>query len=273
MEERGRPRARRVSLLAQILANKQREIEELAKLPRRRGHRQTLDVTRALRRSQGGPLKLIAEIKLRSPSAGALHRGLSPADRALAYAEAQASMISVLCDASFFDGAWEHVTEARTRNDAANRAVPILAKEYVLDERQVTEARDRGADAVLLIARIVSRPRLAELAAAARTESIEPLIEVVDEDELDAAVEAGVRVVGVNARDLDTLAMDPARAKRVLAAIPEGLVAVHMSGMREPGDVAGIAAGRVDAALIGEALMRDADPRPRLRAMAEAARS
>jgi indole-3-glycerol phosphate synthase len=146
-----------------------------------------------------------------------------------------------------------------------------LAKEFVLDERQITEARDRGADAVLLIARIVDAGRLSALAQAARDAGVEPLIEVTDERELKSALAAGARIIGVNARDLDTLAMDSARAARVCEAIPAGVVAVHFSGLREPADVAAVARGRADAALVGEALMRDDDPRPRLRALLDAA--
>jgi indole-3-glycerol phosphate synthase len=145
-----------------------------------------------------------------------------------------------------------------------------MAKEFVIDERQIQEARDRGADAILLIARIVPPARLAELARAARAEGLEPLIEVVDEDELEAAERAGARVVGVNARDLDTGQMDPVRAARVLVSIPPDVVAIHLSGLRAPEDVAQIARGRADAALVGEALMRDDDPRPRLRAFVAA---
>jgi indole-3-glycerol phosphate synthase len=226
------------------------------------------------------PLRLIAEIKLRSPSAGALSRALTPPARAVAYAEAGATMVSVLCDAAFFDGSWDHLRDSRAALDAWTAAaplrppVPLLAKEFVVDARQVERARDAGADAVLLIARIVSPRTLADLARAARSEGLEPLIEVVDEAEIDAAVGAEARVVGVNARDLDTLVLDAARAARVLRAVPRDVVAVHLSGLREPADVAAVAsvAGRrPDAALIGEALMRDDDPRARLRALVGAA--
>ena len=181
-------------------------------------------------------------------------------------------MVSVLCDAPFFDGSWEHLEAARRALDARGLRVPLLAKDFVLDEAQIAEASARGADAVLLIARIVSADRLVELAAAARARRVEPLVEVVDETEVEAADRAGARVIGVNARDLDTLAMDAARTARVLAAIAPAAVAVHLSGVRDAGGVAAIAKGRPDAALIGEALMRADDPRPLLGAMAAAAR-
>jgi indole-3-glycerol phosphate synthase len=275
-----------VSRLDEILATKRAEIDALNRRGRVRdgarpgtpnhpgpAGRTPIDAVHALRRGPGQPLRLVAEIKLRSPSAGPLSRAMSPGERALAYADGGASMVSVLCDATYFDGAWSHLAEARSRLDAAGLGVPILAKDFVLDPVQIAEARDRGADAVLLIARIVDGPRLAGLARVARAEGLEPLIEVIDERELDAALAAGARIVGVNARDLDTLVMDGERAVRVVAAIPPGVVAVRLSGLRDAGDVASMARGRSDAALIGEALMRDDDPRPRLQAMVDAARS
>jgi indole-3-glycerol phosphate synthase len=271
-----------VSLLADILAGKRREIAALRSMPRVRALRDALDVVQALqgpaRSKRADPnenepaLQLIAECKLRSPSAGPLSRALAPDARALAYAEAGAAMVSVLCDGPFFDGSWDHLGEARARLDAAGRAVPLLAKEFVLDARQIEEARDRGGDAVLLIARIVDAAHLRDLARVAREEGIEPLVEVVDERELEAALAARARVIGVNARDLDSLAMDADRTARVLGAIPREVVAVHLSGLKTPEDVARVARSRADAALVGEALMREDDPREALRAMVAAAK-
>jgi len=234
-----------VSLLADILASKAREVDALREVPRRRGEGgPSADVARTLRRaSPGGGPGVIAEIKLRSPSAGPLSRALSPAQRAVAYAEAGAAMVSVLCDGPFFDGSWDHVSAVRAALEGSGRRIPILAKEYVLDGRQIEEARDRGADAVLLIARIVPSATLARLTRVAHAEGLEPVLEVVDERELEAALEAGGKVIGVNARDLDTL---------------------RASG------VARVAGGRADAILVGEALMREEDPRTLLRSMVRA---
>lgn len=256
-----------MSLLAGILASKRREIEALKTQERVRTTRDPLDVVGRLRRAPGEPLRLVAEVKLRSPSAGPLSRALSPQARASAYAEAGATMVSVLCDGPFFDGSWEHLSAARARLPS----VPLLAKEFVLDPAQIVEARDRGADAVLLIARIVDAATLRGLVEAAFDEGIEPLVEVVDEEELDVALTSKARVVGVNARDLDSLAMDAARAARVLDAIPREVVAVHLSGVRGPDDVLRLARGRADAALVGEALMRADDPTPPLRELVQAA--
>jgi len=261
-----------VSLLASILEAKGREVALLGALGPSEVRREPIDAVTALSRPRGAELHLVAEIKLRSPSAGPLSRAPTPPERALAYARAGASMISVLCDAPFFDGSWDHLEQARAALDAAGAAVPLLAKEFVIDERQIQVARRRGADAILLIARIVTRPRLLELAAHARSVGVEPFVEVVDDAELDSAVAAQARIIGVNARDLDTLAMDTASARRVLDRIPLGIVAVHLSGLREARHVAEMSASRADAALIGEALMRDDDPGPRLRAMVQAAK-
>jgi indole-3-glycerol phosphate synthase len=270
MEARGRPRAGEVSLLADILARKRSEVDGLQKRVRVGSGRTPLDPVGALRRGPGEPLRLIAEVKLRSPSAGPLSRVLAPEERALAYADEGAAMVSVLCDGPYFDGSWEHLAAARSKLDEAGHRVPLLAKDFVIDERQIIEARERGADAVLLIARIVDPARLARLARAAREERLEPLVEVVDELELQAALASEARLVGVNARDLDTLSIDGARVARVCAAIPPEVVAIHLSGLRAAEDVARVARGRADAALIGEALMRDDDPRPRLRSFVAA---
>jgi indole-3-glycerol phosphate synthase len=266
VEARGEAGAR-VSRLDDILASKRREVAALRTRPRERGTREPVDVHRALRRGAGETLRLIAEVKLRSPSAGALSRAMAPDARAAGYVEAGASMVSILCDGPFFDGSWDHLAAARSRVATA----PLLAKEFVVDPVQIEHARDHGADAVLLIARIVDAATLKALAETARREHVEPLVEVMDEVELEAALAAGARVVGVNARDLDSLAMDADRAARVLEAIPAGVVAIHFSGLKGPDDVRRIARTRADAALVGEALMREDDPRPRLRELVEAA--
>ncbi len=260
-------------VLGAILEQKKAEVWKLRSAPSYvrvpAGPRGTVFDT--LRRPHGAPLRLIAEIKKKSPSAGALSTKLTTEARALRYATGGAAMISVLTDEKFFDGSWQDLVDARLALDHASVATPLLAKEFVIDERQLAEAAACGADAVLLIARITPRERLAKLAAAARDLRLEPLVEVVTEEELAWALEAGARVIGVNARDLDTLAMDGARAARVLDAIPEGLVAVHLSGLKTPSDVTAIARSRADAALVGEALMREDDPALLLRAFVTAA--
>jgi indole-3-glycerol phosphate synthase len=258
-------------MLADILTSKRREIAALLATPRKRTSRTPIDVVGALQRRER--MHLIGEVKLKSPSAGPLSRVLSPQHRAVLYARAGASMVSILCDGPFFDGSWDHLERARQALDTEGLHVPLLAKEFVLDARQIEEARDRGADAILLIARIVDAATLAALCRAAQVEGLEPVIEVVDEAELHDALAIGARVVGVNARDLDSLAMDAGRAGRVLGSIPAGVVAVHLSGLRSAADLARVAPGRADAALVGEALMRQDDPTSLLAELVTTAKS
>jgi indole-3-glycerol phosphate synthase len=255
-----------MTLLARIVESKQSEIAHgdhgARPLPQ---SRRPVDVVATLRRGPKTPLRLLAEIKFKSPSAGELNQVLRPGVRAVAYARAGANVVSVLCDGPFFGGSFDHVAEARAALDAAGFGVPVLAKEFVLAEVQLDWARAHGADAVLLIARIVDAKSLRALVAGARARGLEPLVEVVDEAELATALEGGATLLGVNARDLDTLAVDAARTARVLAAIPPDCVAIHLSGLRTPADIRLLARSRADGALVGEALMRLADPEPFIR--------
>jgi indole-3-glycerol phosphate synthase len=173
-----------------------------------------------------------------------------------------------LCDARFFDGDYQHLREAREATK-----LPLLCKEFVIDESQLDAARAFGADAVLLIVRCLSPVRTAELVAGARARDLVPFVEVASEDEVRIALDSGADLIGVNARDLDALAMDTERAANVLAAIPAGVVRVHLSGLKRPGDVTRLRHSGVDAALVGEALMRADDPEPVLQGLAAAARA
>jgi indole-3-glycerol phosphate synthase len=264
-----------VSVLAKIVAAKRAEIAAGLPSPASGSAppHTPLDVVARLTRSRsaGAPLRLVTEIKFKSPSAGPLSRVLSAGERAVAYAEAGATMISVLCDRPFFDGSYAGLAEARFALRARGLDVPLLAKEFVIDPSQLVCAAAHGADAVLLIARLVDQATLTALVSRARELGLEPLVEVIDDAELAMALEANARLVGVNARDLDTLEMDAARAGRIVAAIPDGRVALHLSGVRDEAAVAEVSRGRADAALLGEALMRQDDPRPLLRRFVQAA--
>ncbi len=249
-------------ILARILAKKREELPGLRaqRLPAAPGPRPF-----SLRRA-GTTLKLITEIKFRSPSAGALSTALSASERARSYERAGASMISVLCDSSFFDGAFTHLAEARV-----STALPLLCKEFVIDESQLDAAVAYGADAVLLIVRCLSEQRLNELTRAARARNLEPFVEVVSDEESKMALGAGATLIGVNARDLDTLVMDASRPARLLADLPAHVTRVHLSGIARPEDVQRVAHSSADAALLGEALMREAQPEARLRELLAAA--
>ncbi|MES1175081.1 MAG: indole-3-glycerol-phosphate synthase [Myxococcales bacterium] len=254
--------SREPGVLLRILNQKRTELPELRarKLPAAPGPRPF-----SLRRNAGA-IRLISEIKFRSPSAGALSTVLSVAERARAYERAGASMVSVLCDTSFFDGSFAHLAEARAACD-----LPLLCKEFVIDEAQLDAAVAYGADAVLLIVRCVTPARLIELTRAARERRLEPFVEVVNDEESKYAVDAGATLIGVNARDLDTLKMDTSQAQRVLSALPSSATRVHLSGIAHPEDVRRVAESPADAALIGETLMREAQPEARLRALLAAA--
>jgi indole-3-glycerol phosphate synthase len=134
-------------------------------------------------------------------------------------------------------------------------------------------ARAWGADAILIIVRCLTPERVSSLAEDARAQGLEPLLEVTNEEEARVALDAGTRIIGVNARDLDTLEIDLERATRVLKWLEGRSVRVHLSGLGSPADVARVAATGVDAALVGEALMREDDPGPLLQKMAAMART
>lgn len=254
-----------MGVLEAILAEKRAEIALLRERPipeRRAGP----PLPHGLARAPGEPLRLIAEIKRRSPSAGSLSTVLAPAARGVSYEAAGASAISVLTDARFFDGSFDHLHDV-----AAAVRVPVLCKDFVLHPAQIALAASCGASLVLLIVRVLDGGALGELAACAISHGLTPLVEVQGHDELDRALAAGASLVGVNARDLDTLAIDRVRAAQVLDAVPPGVVAVHLSGIASPGDVRAVPA-RADAALLGEALMRQDDPTVLLGALVSAAR-
>ncbi len=259
-----------MSRLEEILTKKREEVELLRSRPPMGGSHQPLDVPCALRMSER--LALIAEIKFRSPSAGTMSRVLDAQARALVYARSGAAMISVLCDAPFFGGSFDDLALVRAALDEAGLPTPLLAKEFVIDDAQLARAREAGADAALLIARILPDGALSRLVNACRHRSLEPFVEVATKLELDRALDAGAVVIGVNARDLDTLAIDSDAARRVLEEIPPRCVAVHLSGLRTEKDVAACANGRADAALIGEALMKLDEPSDLLKRMLAATR-
>lgn len=219
-----------------------------------------------LEREDGEPLRLICEIKSKSPSAGELSRHLSVTDRAARYERGGASMISVLCDEHFFAGSYEHLIQAR-----AGCRLPLLCKEFIIDELQLEAARAYGASAALLIVRCLEEVRLQELLAACLRLSLVPLVEVVTREEARSALDVGADHIGVNARDLDTLEIDRTRAQEVLAYLPSSVVRCTFSGLRTENAVAEAARSGVDAALIGEVLMREDDPTPLLEAFGRAA--
>jgi indole-3-glycerol phosphate synthase len=218
----------------------------------------------ALRRERLG---VIAEVKRRSPSAGVIRDDLDPRERAALYAAHGAAAISVLTDAAHFGGSIDDLRAA-----ASSVSVPLLRKDFILDELQVVEARAAGAAAVLLIVRALAPERLGQLLRGARAAGLEALVEVHTESELDRALDVGADVVGVNSRDLDTFRIDVGSAWDLLARVPGDRVAVAESGMHAPADVERAAAAGADAVLIGTALSASADPAALLRQLSGVAR-
>ena len=207
----------------------------------------------ALRRPR---LALIAETKRRTPTMGLLADPYDPATLALAYVEAGADAISVLCQETSFGGEPAHLVAVR----AAAGAAPVVRKDFVTTEHQLLEARVLGADAVLLIVGALSRSRLESLLATARTLGLEALVEVHDEAETDLALGSGAGIVGINHRDLNTFTVDLGITERLRPMIPSDRVVVAESGIHGRADAVRMRAAGVDAILVGELLMRAPDP-------------
>jgi indole-3-glycerol phosphate synthase len=216
----------------------------------------------ALRRVPGEAPRVIAEIKRRSPSAGVIRawsRG-DVAGIAREYVAGGASAISVLCDRPGFGG-----SVLDLRRAARTVGVPLLFKEFVVDELQIALAARAGAHMILLIVRALTRQQLHRLCDAALRCGLAPVVEAADGDEVERALETSATIIGVNARDLKTFKVDPQAAQRALQRIPAEHIAVHMSGIHQADDYRAVAAGRADAVLIGESLMRAPKPSDKLR--------
>ena len=204
--------------------------------------------------------RVIAECKRRSPSKGILRAAYDPAAHARAYADAGASAISVLTEPTFFDGSPEHLRAVR-----AAVSLPLLRKDFIVTEYQLIEAAVLGADAVLLIVAALDQQSLMSLLRAAEGLSLATLVEIHDVDELHRATDAGARVIGVNSRDLRTLAVDPDVFGRVAGQLPRGTTKVAESGIRTSDDIARLTAIGYDAFLVGERLITQPDPGAALR--------
>ena len=217
-----------------------------------------------LRRPDG--FNVIAECKRRSPSRGVLAADYDPVRIARAYAAGGAAAISVLTEPTFFDGALAHLQAVRAAVD-----VPLLRKDFVVDEYQLFEARASGADAVLLIVAALTPSALASLQARAWQLGLATLVEVHDRAELARAVDSGARIIGVNNRNLRTLQVDVKASDELAARMPAGVVAVSESGLQSRADLERLAAAGYGAFLIGERFMTDPDPAGAIRLLIGAA--
>ncbi|MEY4175407.1 MAG: indole-3-glycerol phosphate synthase [Actinomycetota bacterium] len=226
-----------------------------------------MPVARGFRAALAGldHLAVISEVKRRSPSKGDLNAGLDPVWLAQAYERGGASCLSVLTDEEFFGGSAADLQAAR-----GACALPVLRKDFTVSERDVLDARLMGADCVLLIAAALDRAELVGFHALAVEIGLDVLVEIHDEPEMEAALEAGATLVGVNQRDLVTFQVDHARALRMASAMPDQVVKVAESGVRGPADAADLHAAGYHAVLVGETLVTSGDPEAAVRALTQA---
>jgi indole-3-glycerol phosphate synthase len=199
-------------------------------------------------------VSLIAEHKRRSPSAGAIREDLALADVVQAYERGGATAVSILTEGPSFGGSLDDLRSARSLT-----TLPILRKDFVVDPYQVTEALAWGADAILLIVAALTPAELTELRGMAMERGLATLVEVHDERELDIALEAGARLVGINNRDLKTLQVDTARTFQLRERVPPGVTVVAESGFSRRSQLDELESAGIDAVLVGEALMRARD--------------
>jgi indole-3-glycerol phosphate synthase len=211
-------------------------------------------------------MNVIAECKRRSPSRGVLRAEYDPVSIATGYAAAGAAAISVLTEPTFFDGALDHLSAVREVVEK-----PLLRKDFIVSEYQLLEARAVGADAVLLIVAALTPIELASLARQAEALGLDTLVEVHDAGELAIAIDAGATVIGVNNRNLRTLAVDVHASEELIARMPGDVIAVSESGLKSADDLKRLAAIGYGAFLIGERFMTAAEPGTALRALLDAA--
>jgi indole-3-glycerol phosphate synthase len=205
-------------------------------------------------------VNVIAECKRRSPSRGVLAPTYDPVAIARQYEAGGAAAISVLTEPTFFDGALEHLAAVR-----AAVGVPLLRKDFIVDDYQLLEARAAGADAILLIVAALEQRALERLRQRAAELGLAALVEVHDEEELSRALDSGARLIGVNNRNLRTLAVDVDASYRLAGQIPASVVAVSESGLQTRADLEKLAAAGYRAFLIGERFMTDSNPASAIR--------
>jgi indole-3-glycerol phosphate synthase len=216
------------------------------------------------RLARSGSINVIAECKRRSPSRGVLRAAYEPVSIAVGYEAAGAAAISVLTEPGFFDGSLDHLAAVR---EAVR--IPLLRKDFIIDEYQLLEARAAGADAILLIVSALDDRTLAALAKAAHALDLAALVEVHDVDECRRALAAGAGIIGVNNRNLRTLQVDLDASREVARLLPESTIGISESGLKTPADLQAMQALGYRAFLMGERFMIEPDPGTALRGLLE----
>ena len=239
------------------MADKKLEVEEkkqllpLSALKERIARQKPLDFAAALR---GKGIKLIAEVKKASPSGGVLCPDFDPVALAKTYAQNGAAAISVLTEVNYFKGSLKHLVEIR-----GAVSIPLMRKDFIYDEYQIYESAAYGADALLLIVAILSPEQLMELMELSRSLGLDCLVEVHNEEELFTALLAGAEIIGINNRDLNTFRVDTNTTRRLRMLIPDENIVVSESGIHNSDDMKKMKECKVNAVLVGEALVTAGD--------------
>ncbi len=248
-----------MAILDEIVGSKQREVlEARRRMPIEELEAQAVEAPpvrdfRAMLAGRGG-IQLIAEVKKASPSAHVIRRDFDPVAIARCYQDHGAACISVLTDAPYFKGHLSHLARVR-----ASVVVPLLRKDFLIDDYQVIEARLAGADAILLIAEILDDTAMKSMIQRARKLGMTALVELHDPANLDRVLAAGADCVGINNRDLRSFVTDIEHTLRLRDQVPDEVVLVSESGIRSRQDVDRLEAAGVSAILVGESLMRESD--------------
>jgi indole-3-glycerol phosphate synthase len=229
--------------------------EPRAAVERRALARSTRAAEFAARLSRAGAINVIAECKRRSPSRGVLRAAYDPVAIATGYERAGAAAISILTEPGFFDGSLADLAAVRERV-----AVPLLRKDFMIDEYQLLEARAAGADAILLIVAALDNATLRSLAAQAAALDLAARVEVHSTEECRRAIDAGARIIGVNNRNLRTLQVDLDASRQVASMLPAGVLGVSESGLKTPADLRAMKTLGFNAFLMGERFMIEPDP-------------
>jgi len=251
-----------MSILRKILEAKRAEVETRKKQVPLEALKERLSeaplvrpFAQALKRREGEPIRLIAELKKASPSKGVFRGDFDPEAILRAYEQSPASALSILTDEPFFQGSLENLSLARRITTK-----PLLRKDFLVDEYQVYEARVHGADAVLLIVSALDEKKLRDLLSLSRELGMDTLVEVHTENELEVALKVGATLVGINNRNLENFEVDLGTTLRLRRLVPDDSVIVSESGIESREQVRQLEEAGVDAILVGENLIRSPDP-------------